>query len=128
MRSLEELRRRRIYRARNGMIMGVCKGLARYLDVPVFAVRILAVIVVIASHLVPAIIAYIVAGFVLKPEPVIPPKDEREQEVYDGYVHSKTRTVEKIKDKYDRLDKRIRRVEDFVTSKEYDFDRRLKNS
>ncbi len=128
MRSLDELRRRRLYRARNGRIMGVCKGLAHYLDAPVFAVRILTILIALATHLVPAVILYIIVGFALKPEPIRPRNDDRREEAYGGHVHSKSQTVGRIKEKYDRLDKRIRRMEDFVTSKEYDFDRRLKNS
>ncbi|MEC7690366.1 MAG: PspC domain-containing protein [Pseudomonadota bacterium] len=56
---------KRIYRdTSNGVISGVCAGLAKYLDVDATWVRVAAVAGLILFH-VPVLIAYIAATFLL---------------------------------------------------------------
>ena len=117
--------RKGIYRSRNGAIFGVCRGLAEHFDFSVFWVRFLAVIVLVFSGLWPAMILYILAALIMKPEPVMPISSADEQRFYDHYTSSRHEAAQGLKRRYDGLDKRIRRMEDVVTSREYDWERRL---
>ncbi|TVR01252.1 MAG: envelope stress response membrane protein PspC [Desulfovibrionales bacterium] len=118
--------RQRLYRSRSGMILGVCKGLAQHFDVSLFWTRIIVVLLMIFTGFWPVVGLYLLAGFLLKPEPVLPLHNAEESDFYQAYTRSRNEGLSRIKSKFDRLDKRIRRLEDVVTSKEYDWDRRFK--
>ena len=118
--------RRGIYRSRQGAVFGVCRGLAEHFDFSVFWVRFIAVVLLVVSGLWPATILYILAALLLKPEPIAPPTSLDEQEFYDGYLSSRHEAAQRLKRRYDGLERRIRRVEDVVTSREYDWERRLR--
>lgn len=126
MRHISELDIRNLYRSRTGMLLGVCKGLARFLDVPVAAVRLAVVVMTPFTGVWPMIAAYLIAGFVIKPEPVLPPDSDEERAFYDDYVASRKNALARVKRRFEQLDRRVRRLEDHVTSREYDFDRRLR--
>ena len=61
---------KRLYRSRSGMIMGVCKGLAEYLDFSVGWMRFIAVCLLLVSTVFPAVVVYLIAAILMKPEPV----------------------------------------------------------
>jgi phage shock protein C len=73
----------------------------------------------------PIAVLYFIAALVMKPEPAIPIDTDEEQEFYDSYVHSRTGALDRLKRRYDNLERRIRRMEDTVTSKEFNWDRKL---
>lgn len=126
MRHYSELLDRRIYRARDGMALGVCKGLARYLDVPVGWVRFFVIVAALLTAFWPMLGAYVAAGLILRPEPVLPVDSEADRDFYADYASDRSRGIWRIKRKFERLDRRIRRMEDTVTSKEYDWDNRFR--
>jgi phage shock protein C len=126
MRHYAELRLRELYRSRSGLLLGVCKGLARFLDVPVFWVRVAVLVVTPFTGVWPMVAAYLIAGFLIKPEPVLTPDSDEERAFYDDYVASRTNAIRRVKHRFDRIDRRIRRLEDHITSREYDFERRLR--
>jgi phage shock protein C len=115
---------RSLYRSRNGMILGVCAGIAEYLDFSVFWMRVITV--VMTFFLFPwLIIGYFVAGLLMKPEPVLPFESEADQEFYNSYVSSRPMALHRLKRTYDSLERRIRRIEDIVTKRDYDWEARL---
>jgi phage shock protein C len=114
-----------LYRSRRGLILGVCKGLAEYFDLSVTGTRMLACIVLVFSGVWPAVVLYFLAALLMKPEPVLPLKTEEEQEFYNSYASSRRMALHRLKRTYDNLDRRIQRIESIVTSREYDWDRRL---
>jgi len=116
------------YRARNGMIFGVCKGIARHLDMPTAGVRIIAVLVALFTTLWPTVLAYIIAALIMKPEPVVPIENDDEEEFYNSYVTSRSMALARLKRTYDNLDRRIQRIENIVTAPDYDWERRLHES
>ena len=116
-----------IYRSRGGMILGVCKGLAEHFDFSVFWTRVIALIVLFGAGFLPAIGLYLLAALLMKPEPVIPIRDSAEKEFYDSYTTSRHGAVQRLKRRYENLQRRIQRMEHIVTSAEYDWDNRLKN-
>ena len=115
----------RIYRSRNGIIMGVCRGISDYFQVPVAWVRIIFVVTLFFSGLWPVIGIYFAASFLMKPRPVRPLETDGEKDFYDTYVNSRTGAVRTLKNRFDALDRRIRRMEDTVTASEFEWDQRM---
>jgi phage shock protein C len=115
----------RVYRSRNGLIFGVCRGVADYLCFSVFWFRFLTVCVTLFTGFWPLVGAYILAALLMKPEPVVPFEEDSEQEFYDSYVNSRSMALSRLKRTFDNLERRIRRMENLVTAREYDWERRL---
>jgi phage shock protein C len=116
-----------IYRSRNGIILGVCKGLAEHFDFSVFWTRVIALIFLFVAGILPAIGLYLLAALLMKPEPVIPVENAAEKEFYDSYTYSRQGAVQRLKRRFDNLQRRIQRMEHIVTSAEYDWEDRLNN-
>jgi phage shock protein C len=116
-----------IYRSRNGIILGVCKGLAEHFDFSVFWTRVIALIFLFVAGILPAIGLYLLAALLMKPEPVIPVENAAEKEFYDSYTYSRQGAVQRLKRRFDNLQRRIQRMEHIVTSAEYDWEDRLSN-
>lgn len=114
-----------LYRSRNGAIFGVCKGLARYLDVSVFWTRVAAVFLFLMTGVWPVLLLYIVAALVMKPEPVVPFETDEDQEFYNSYVRSRTMALRRLKRTFDNLERRIQRIESIVTAPDFDWEERL---
>ena len=91
------------------------------------ASRVIAVLFLLISGLWPAVGLYLVAAFLMKPAPVIPIETMAEQEFYDSYTNSRHLAAHRIKRRYDRLEKRLRRLEHIVTTKEFDWENRMMN-
>ena len=119
------LYRNGIYRSRSGIILGVCKGLAEHFDFSVFWTRMIAIILLIVAGFFPAIGLYLLAALLMKPQPVIPIKNSAEKEFYDSYTYSRQGAVQRLKRRYENLQRRIQRMEHIVTSTEYDWEKRL---
>lgn len=116
-----------IYRSRDGVFLGVCKGIAEYFDFSVFWVRIALFIMFIFSGFWPVIGVYLVAAFFMKPKPIKPLESEEEREFYDSYVHSPKTAAQRLKKKFAEMERRIRNMEDKVTGREYDWERRFRS-
>jgi phage shock protein C len=116
-----------IYRSRSGAILGVCKGLAEHFDFSIFWTRVIALILLFVAGFLPAIGLYLLAALLMKPEPVVPIHDAAEKEFYDSYANSRQGAVQRLKRRYENLQRRIQRMEHIVTSAEYDWHNRLDN-
>jgi phage shock protein C len=114
-----------IYRSRDGAILGVCRGLAEHFDFSLFWTRALAVIFLLFTGFWPAIGLYLLAALLMKPKPVVPIENEAEQEFYDSYTTSPGNAAQRLKQRFEKLERRIRRIEDAVTAKEFDWENRL---
>ena len=114
-----------LYRARNGWFLGVCSGLGNWRGISPGWIRLAFVIFFLISGWMPALIVYVVAALVMKPEPVIPLKNDEEREFYDSYTASRHQALLRMKRLFDQLDRRTRRLETVVTSREYDWNRRM---
>ena len=123
-RPIEE--RRRLYRARDGMFLGVCKGLARQFDLSAGLLRAIVVVLFLITGIWPVGLLYLIAAMVMKMEPVVPIHNTDEQEFYDSYSTSRTGALERIKRKFESLDRRLRRMEDVVTSRDFQWERRMR--
>ncbi len=117
--------RRGLYRSRQGAFLGVCRGLAEYLDLSVTWIRVFMILVLLATGIWPILGVYLVAALIMKPEPLRPFQTADEREFYDSYTTSRESAAQRIKRRYGSLERRIRRLEDTVTSREYDWHRRM---
>jgi phage shock protein C len=125
MRKFDKNSRRGLYRSRNGIIFGVCRGTAEYFDFSVFWARMITVVLLFLTGLWPLVGIYIVAALLMKPEPVIPIKTEAEKEFYDSYTHSRHGAAQRLKRRYQNLERRIRRMEHVVTTPEFNWEKRF---
>ena len=127
MKNYDKLSRDGIYRARNGIIFGVCRGLAEHFDFSVLWARVIAVIFLFVSGFWPAIGLYLIATLIMKPAPVIPLKTEAEQEFYDSYTHSRRMAARRLKRRFENLERRLQRMEHIVTTREFDWENKIRN-
>jgi phage shock protein C len=125
MRRFEKILRGGLYRSRNGVVLGVCRGIAEYFDFSVFWTRAIVLIVLLFSGFWPIMALYFIAALLMKPEPVIPIESEDQQEFYNSYIYSRKGAIDRMKRRYENLERRIQRMEHRVTTKEFDWDRRL---
>jgi phage shock protein C len=92
---------------------------------PFFWARIIVVILLLVSGFWPVTGLYFLAALIMKPAPVIRINSNDAHDFYDSYVHSRPRAVDRLKRRYDNIEQRIRRMEDAVTSRDYDWERRF---
>ena len=119
--------RKMLYRSRRGLIFGVCRGLADYAGIPVFWVRVVVIVVTLPSGFFPVPLLYIVAGILMKPEPVIEPLTDDDHDFYNSWASDRTLALSRIKRRFQQLERRTRRMEDLVTAREFDWEQRLRS-
>jgi len=125
MKRFEKILRGGLYRSRNGLILGVCRGIAEYFDFSVFWTRAIVLILLFFSGLWPIMALYFIAALLMKPEPIMPIESDDQQEFYNSYIYSRKGATDRLKRRYENLERRIQRMEHTVTTKEFDWDRRL---
>jgi len=116
---------RKLYRSRNGVIWGVCRGLSDYFNFRVGWVRFFAIVILLLSGIWPIVAIYVIAGLLMKPEPVIPLGSQEETDFYDNYTHGRQRTLREMRRRFTNLDRRLRRMEDRVTSRDFEWEQRF---
>ncbi len=114
-----------LYRSRRGCILGVCRGLAEYMNISVFWTRVIALVALLFTGFWPTLGLYFLAALLMKTEPVVHPVTEEEDEFYNSYSSSRRMAIRRLKRTFDSLDRRIQHIEDIVTSREYDWNRRF---
>jgi phage shock protein C len=91
-----------------------------------FWIRTLLVLAFVFTGFFPIGFLYLLAALLMKVEPPLEPKSPSEWEFYNSYASSKSLALARLKQRFKRLDRRARRLEDLVTAREYDWDRRLR--
>jgi phage shock protein C len=117
--------RRGLYRSRDGIILGVCRGVADYFDFSAFWIRAILIVVFIFTGFWPVIGIYILAAILMKSEPGVPGEKKSKSKYQCKYSRARRETSERIRRKWRHLEKRIRRMEDKVTSREFDWNNRF---
>ena len=128
MRRIFDENRRGPYRSRKGILLGVCRGLAEYMDFSVGGIRLIFIGLALFSGIWPITGLYILAAVLMKPKPVLPFETDADEEFYDSYVNSRSMALGRLKRKSDHINQRIQRMEDIVTSKERDWESRFNGS
>jgi phage shock protein C len=125
MRKFNSLSRQGLYRSRKGVILGVCRGLADYFDFSVFWIRAIAVVLFIFTGFWPVVGIYLLAALLMKSEPAKNTGTGSNDKAGGRYRCMRNDTAERLKHKWKHLEKRIRRMEDKVTSREFDWNSRF---
>ncbi len=117
---------RKLYRSRNGMIFGVCRGIADTFDLSLFWVRLGFIIAFAITLFFPTGLIYLILALVLKREPTEIPNSRSRDVIFDGPGDSSRKVgLRQFKAKFDSLENRIRRMESHVTDRAYDWEKRL---
>ncbi len=117
----------RIYRnPANGWLSGVCAGLADYFGMAPLLVRFLMVCTWIVFPLgFLATIAYVVASFTLPKRPERPYRSRDEEQFWRSVSRAPGDTFGEMRHKLRSQEHRLRRMEAYVTSAQYEIDREL---
>jgi phage shock protein C len=89
MKRFERILHGGLYRSRDGLLLGVCRGIAEYFDFSVFWTRTIVLILLFLSGFWPITALYFIAALLMKPEPVVPIQSDDQQEFYDSYISSR---------------------------------------
>jgi len=114
-----------LYRANDGVVLGVCQGIANWRNIDVFWVRLAAIIVIFLSSIWLGVLAYIVVGLIMPKAPAMEISNDEEEEFYSSVAASRKHALRRLQRTFDELDRRTRRLEDSVTSTEFDWQKRL---
>ena len=115
----------RLYRDReNAMLAGVCAGLAEYFGFNRKGVRI--VVILGAVFFLPFVAsAYLVLALLLPVKPREVNVDKEKAEFWRDVSNAPADVFSNVKHRFRELDRRLQRMEAFVTSKEFEIDREL---
>jgi len=107
---------KKLYRNRKrGVVGGVCAGLADYFDVDVVLLRIIAVCCLVFTLQV-ALIAYVIAYFVLNDDPNTLVNESGELQSKFRRSHERRAVLNSVHDRFSKVERRIRQLEAYVTS------------
>jgi len=118
---------RRLYRdVENGMLAGVCAGIADYFGVSVKALRWL--VFLGCFFAMPALfIGYVVAAFLLPRKPAGMYYNESEESFWRSVRRDPHFACDDIRRKYRDLDSRLQGMERYVTSPRFDLDQKFRD-
>ncbi len=119
---------KKLYRSRNGALLGVVKGIADYFDCSLFWLRLLLLAVFVSTGFIPGLALYGLSALLIAKEPVVPVNTMAEQEFYDSYSRSRQGAIHRVKRRYDGLENRLRRMENIVTDREFDWKQKFHSS
>ena len=125
----------RLYRSRNGMMFGVCQGIAEWRDLPVGYIRLGVIIAFTMTGFFPVGLLYLAAGFFLPVEPRQGKSDYYKRDARGRRDYRRESRKDKsrgfsfddIKEEFDDLSSRVNRMEDEVIDKEKDWENRFKD-
>ena len=107
-----------------GVIAGVCAGIAEYFDWNVRLLRAILVVSFVFSGFFPIVVVYAVLWYVLDPLPTGPSAS------FDSpaapAAPTRPASMTEIKARFERLDQRLRNIEECVTDSEFELRRELK--
>ena len=116
---------RGLYRSRNGVILGVCRGIADYFDISAFWIRAILIVTFIFTGFWPIIGIYILAALLMKSNPGTHGRKGPKRHFTCRYKKTGYEAADRLKRKWRHLEKRIRRMEDKVTSREFEWNNRF---
>ena len=109
-----------LYRSRQGLLFGVCRGAADYLDISVFWTRMLTLLLMVFTGFWPVTIIYLLAALVLKREPGAWATPYHEHWRYAQYEAARA-----CRRAADSLDARLERMEHAAARDMRDWEARL---
>ncbi|NNC63243.1 MAG: envelope stress response membrane protein PspC [Gammaproteobacteria bacterium] len=120
---------RRLHRDReNGMVAGVCAGIADYFGFDVTITRII-VAIGLFVFLPTTVIAYILLVFLLptKPRESVRVHDDASETLQRSVRSAPHATLDNIRHRFREVDARLQRLEKYLTSKRFKLDREFES-
>ncbi len=115
----------RLYRnPEQGKLLGVCAGLADYFGVNAWTVRIMAIISLVLFTL-PTLVGYFAAAIFMPRRPDALYASREEEDFWRDVRTEPSHTVGDLKLRFQQLERRLRAIEAYVTSKEFDLNREI---
>jgi phage shock protein C len=119
--------RYRLYRdPDNGLIAGVCAGIADYLGIERIVIR-LAFVLALVFFIVPAALAYILLAIALPKRPPALYRSDEEAAFWRGVATAPDDTLAGLRRRFGDLEGRIREMERQVTSGDADLRRKFRD-
>ena len=117
----------RLYRDKeNAMIAGVCAGLADYAGLNRKGVRLVtALMLLMPPFFAFVVISYIILAIVLPVKPVDLFETEEQEEFWRGVSNAPSDVFGALRHRFRELNRRLEKMEAYVTSKEFEIDREL---
>lgn len=118
----------RLYRnKRDGILFGVCAGIADYMNVSRLGVRLITFVGLIFFFPF-TVMAYLVLAVFLKPRPDEPTvRDPNEARFWQAVTLEPGDTLRALRHRFRTLDSRLAHVEREITSKDYDLRRQFRD-
>jgi phage shock protein C len=113
----------KLYRSRNGMLFGVCQGIADWKGINAGYVRLALVVLTIFTGFFPFGLLYLVAAFFLPLAPAY-----REKESRSWYRSNVRKGFYDLRQDFDDMASRLNRMDKNHFSKERDWDSRFKGA
>ena len=110
----------------NGKIAGVCAGIADYFSWDLTTVRIITIVSAVAFTVV-TVGLYACAAWCLKPKPKNLYASKEQESYWRHYRNSPRDTLAVARNRFRRLEKKLNKLESYVTSKRYILDREFEN-
>ncbi|SNT06624.1 MULTISPECIES: envelope stress response membrane protein PspC [unclassified Azospirillum] len=117
----------KLYRSRtDAKLGGVCAGIADYLNVDSWIVRL---VFVIGFFCFPPVFlfGYPILWWILKPQPMGLYESQEEEVFWRSVATKPEQTLSALRNKFRQLDQEIGRLEGFVASREYDLHRQFRD-
>ncbi|MDQ2070292.1 envelope stress response membrane protein PspC [Natronospira bacteriovora] len=117
----------RLYRdPQNGWIAGVCAGLGDYFSISVAGVRFLTIVALF--FFAPfVVVTYIVLALILPRRPQALYQGAEEEAMWRSMRDSPSRTLDTVRSRFRDLERRLQRMERYVTSDRYELDREFRH-
>ncbi len=117
----------KLYRDReNGLILGVCAGIADYLGVSPLLVR-FAALIGLFMFSVPTFLAYFVAAALIERKPENLYLSGPEEEFWRSVRTEPRQTVGELRHKFREIERRLRAMEGWITSREFKLNREFRD-
>jgi len=111
---------------RDGKVMGVCAGIADYLDIKVGVVRFLTVVGTLVTGIWFFVIAYFVMGMVLDAKPASLYEDDTEEDFWKQTRKAPDYTAAELRSRFRDIERRTNDMEAYMTSKRFKLERDLR--
>lgn len=117
----------RLFRDReNGMLAGVCAGIAEYFGLNRKGVRLVTVLLMLFPPFFAfVVISYVILAIVLPAKPADLYESKEQAEFWRGVSTAPSDVFGALSHRFKELSLRLERMEAFVTSKEFEIDREL---
>lgn len=109
----------------NGMLAGVCAGIAEYSGLNLKGTRIVIALLCLTPMLGLIVISYIVLAIVLPVKPEGLYETQEQAEFWRGVSNAPSDVFGSLRHRFRELNMRLERMEAYVTSKEFEIDREL---